>query len=118
MHRGTLTGWQGRTTAELVAVKTLKSKTCSNTAVINIYLFLDSHSTRDVEELTKESEKMRQFKHPNVLNLIGVCIEAGDTPLLVMPYMANGSLLVYLRKKRPHLTMAGEAGAEMVKRYH
>ena len=62
----------------------------------------------------KESEKMRKFKHLNVLNLIGVCIDAGDTPYIVMPYMANGSLLFYLRKERPHLTVAGEAGDEVV----
>ena len=77
---------------------------------------VDFYSTKDVDDLLKESEKMRQFSHPNVLSLIGVCIEAGDTPYIVMPYMANGSLLVYLRKERPHLTIAGEAGAEMVRR--
>ena len=64
----------------------------------------------------EESEKMRKFNHPNVLNLIGVCIEEGDTPYIVMPYMAKGSLLAYLRKGRPHLTIAGEAGADLVRR--
>ena len=39
----------------------------------------------------EESEKMRKFNHPNVLNLIGVCSEVGDTPYIVMPYMAKGS---------------------------
>ena len=65
----------------------------------------------------KESEKMMKFKHPNVLNLIGVCIEAGDTPYIVMPYMANGSLLVYLRKERPHLTIAEGADTDIVRVY-
>jgi serine/threonine protein kinase len=62
----------------------------------------------------KESEKMRRFKHSNILSLIGVCIDAGEAPYIVMPYMANGSLLVYLRKERPHLTIAEEAGDELV----
>ena len=43
---------------------------------------------------------MKSFHHPNVLHLIGVCIDAGAAPYLVMPYMLNGSLLSYLRKER------------------
>ncbi len=35
-------------------------------------------------------------------------------PYLVMPYMANGSLLSYLRNERPNLTIADEAGDELV----
>ena len=62
----------------------------------------------------KESEKMKKFEHANVLNLIGVCIDAGEAPYIVMPYMANGSLLAYLRKERPRLTMAEGAGDEVV----
>jgi len=62
----------------------------------------------------KESEKMKMFQHPNILNLIGVCIDAGEVPYLVMPYMANGSLLAYLRKERPHLTIAEGADSEIV----
>ena len=69
---------------------------------------------KDIDSLMKESEKMQRFRHPNVLNLIGVCIDAGEAPYIIMPYMANGSLLAYLRKKRPHLTIAEEAGEEMV----
>lgn len=61
-----------------------------------------------------ESEKMRWFKHANVMSLIGVCIDAGETPYIVMPYMANGSLLTYLKRERPHLTIAEEAENEMV----
>ena len=69
---------------------------------------------KDVDSLMEESEKMNKFQHPNILSLIGVCIDAGEAPYIIMPYMANGSLLTYLRKKRPHLTIAEEAGEEMV----
>ena len=58
---------------------------------------------------------MQKFEHPNVLSLIGVCVDAGEAPYIIMPYMANGSLLTYLRKERPHLTIATEAGEEMVR---
>lgn len=61
-----------------------------------------------------ESEKMKKFNHPNVMNLIGVCIEVGKQPFIVMPFMANGSLLAYLKKERSHFTVAEGAGEEMV----
>ena len=69
---------------------------------------------RDVEDMMKESMKMKDFDHPNVLNLIGVSIDAGESPHIVMPYMANGSLLSFLKKERPNLTVAEGAGDEMV----
>ena len=57
---------------------------------------------------------MKRFDHPNVLSLIGVCIDVGEAPYIVMPFMSNGSLLAYLRKERPNLTIAEEAGQEIV----
>ncbi len=55
---------------------------------------------------------MKRFNHPNVLGLIGVCVDAGEAPYIVMPFMQNGSLLMYLRKERPNLTIAKNAGDE------
>ena len=57
---------------------------------------------------------MKAFDHPNVMSLIGVCIEAGKQPYIVMPFMANGSLLTYIKKERPHLTLAENAEGEKV----
>ena len=48
----------------------------------------------------RESAKLQRFDHPNVLSLVGVCIDAGEAPYIVMPFMINGSLLTYLRKER------------------
>ena len=58
---------------------------------------------------------MKSFDHPNVLHLIGVCIDAGAAPYLVMPYMLNGSLLSYLRKERPKLTIVEGATEDLVR---
>ena len=83
--------------------------------VFNIYIIYPVMSSmRDIIELLDESLKMKSFSHPNVLNLIGVCVDAGPAPYVVMPYMANGSLLHYLRKERPHLTIAEEVEPELV----
>ena len=62
----------------------------------------------------EESVKMKQFNHPNVMNLIGVCMDAGPAPYLVMPFMTNGSLLSYLRKERPNLLLDETADEDSV----
>ena len=62
-----------------------------------------------------ESMKMKEFEHPHVLGLIGVCIDAGPAPYIVMPFMANGSLLSYLRKERPNLLLDETADEDLVR---
>ena len=62
----------------------------------------------------EEGVKMKQFDHPNVMGLIGVCIDAGPAPYIVMPYMVNGSLLSYLRKERPNLLLNETADGDSV----
>ena len=62
----------------------------------------------------EESLIMKNFDHPNVLNLIGVCVDGGPAPLLVVPFMANGSLLKYLKRERPKLTVAEGADNDLV----
>ena len=58
---------------------------------------------------------MRWFQHENVMTLIGICTDFGENPYIVMPFMANGSLLTYLMKERSNLTVAEDAGKKMVK---
>ena len=48
---------------------------------------------------------MSNLNHPNVMKLIGVCIDKQNTPYIVMPYMSLGSLLSYLRRNREELTV-------------
>ena len=65
-----------------------------------------SAGTFDLVELDKfleESMKMSRFKHVHVMGLIGVCLDAGSAPYIIMPYMANGSLLKYLKKERKNI---------------
>ena len=72
------------------------------------------HTTKNITQLIEESERMKAFDHPNVMSLIGVSIDEGRPPYIVMPFMANGSLLTYLKKERPHLTLAEDNEEEMV----
>ena len=114
-----------------VAVKTLKGLEISQ------YRWIDKHSKvlqmtlnlflskwlcclgffdqNEINKLMEESVKMKQFNHPNVMNLIGVCLNAGPAPYIVMPFMANGSLLSYLRKERPNLLLDETADEDLVR---
>ena len=59
---------------------------------------------------------MVHLNHPNVMKLIGVCIDKQVTPYIVMPYMSLGSLLSYLRKNREELMVnINEGNCERVK---
>ena len=59
-----------------------------------------------VREMLKECSKMYNFNHPNVLTLRGVCLDGGTAPYIIMPFMANGSLLAYLKKNRETLVVS------------
>ncbi len=56
-------------------------------------------------DLLKECEKMKEFDHPNILPLRGVCLDGGPAPYIIMPFMTNGSLLSYLKENRKELVM-------------
>ena len=49
---------------------------------------------------------MSSFDHVNVLTLKGVCLDGGPAPYIIMPFMANGSLLAYLKKNRKKLVIS------------
>ena len=50
---------------------------------------------------------MSKLDHPNV-TLRGVCLDGGPAPYIIMPFMANGSLLTYLKKNREILVVSHE----------
>ncbi len=62
-----------------------------------------------VEALLKECAKMHSFEHPNVLKLSGVCLDGGPAPYIIMPFMANGSLLTYLKDNREQFVLDSNA---------
>ena len=60
----------------------------------------------DIEELNKEALKMTYFDHCNVLSLIGICIDGGPYPYMVMPFMSKGSLHSLLKKERQNIVLS------------
>ena len=55
-----------------------------------------------MKDLVAESSIMKAFYHPNVLPLLGVCIDYDDEDVLkiVIPFMVNGDLKTFLKDSR------------------
>lgn len=51
---------------------------------------------------------MLSFKHANVMTLKGVCVDQ-ETPLIIMPFMSNGSVLEYVRNNKEDLLLTNGA---------
>ena len=66
------------------------------------------------QKLLKEVTSMLSFSHPNVMTLIGVCFD-GDMPLIIMPYMSNGSVLRCVKEKRKELHFDKQANQQEVR---
>ena len=56
---------------------------------------------------------MLSFKHQNVMPLIGLCFD-GDVPMIIMPFMSDGSVLEYVRRNKQHLFLTVESSLEKV----
>ncbi len=61
----------------------------------------------DVQSMVCEVNKMQDFDHPHVMSLIGVCLGAGPGIAIVMPYMANGSLIAWISQEREEQPRVG-----------
>ncbi|KAM3606477.1 uncharacterized protein V6R79_017199 [Siganus canaliculatus] len=75
--------------SEKVAVKTMK---------------LDSFSQKEIEEFLNEAACMKDFDHPNVIKLLGVCLEVDSghfpKPMVILPFMKYGDLHSFLLRSR------------------
>lgn len=74
----------------LVAVKTLHN---NNPREIELQSFL------------QEALIMKDFHHPNVLTLTGICLNLDAMPLVVLPFMKHGDLLTYIRDEHNQPTI-------------
>ncbi len=91
-----------------VAIKTLTGiKKWSEGYNYDVYFMLVGYFTQaQAHDIIEESEKMKQFNHPNVLTLICITVDHRSAPCIVMPLMVNGSLLSYLKKERDNLSIS------------
>ena len=62
--------------------------------------FTDCASYEEMRGLLVECSLMHSFSHSHILSLRGLCLDPhSGAPYLVMPYMENGDLRTFLRKK-------------------
>ena len=66
-------------------------------------LLLELYSRSDLEQFFDECYRMKAFKHLNVVELIGICLDSPDGfPLMILPLYPNGNLKTYLQKRRKY----------------
>ncbi|XP_038623388.1 tyrosine-protein kinase receptor UFO [Tachyglossus aculeatus] len=73
-----------------VAVKTMKIAICTRT---------------ELEDFLSEAVCMKEFDHPNVMRLIGVCLQGSEgqefpAPVVILPFMKHGDLHSFLLYSR------------------
>ena len=106
-----------RSSNKKVAVKTLKGWLSLCEVDNDICMFcaiIGDFDQVQVVNFVEEIMKMSRFKHSHVMGLIGVCLDTGSAPYIIMPYMANGSLLKYLKKERTNIVIYGEMDEDEV----
>ena len=93
----------------------LQSHTLSwHTQCKPLIISLGMLTSSDVESMISEVTQMQALSHPNVMSLVGVCVDASQGPSIIMPYMANGSLLSYLKKERASLYLEFDADEDAI----
>jgi serine/threonine protein kinase len=68
-------------------------------AVIAFFIVLQGSTDADINAFLNEALIMKDFNHPNVLTLIGITLDKGEFPMVILPFMQNGSLLSFIRNE-------------------
>ena len=65
---------------------------------MSLIIFLENIENQSLAEFLKECSSMHKLDHPNVLQLLGICVDHPDIegPLILSVYMEKGDLRSYL----------------------
>jgi len=68
--------------------------------VFSMFFCADSDlNQKAVENFVQEGIIMKNFNHPHVLSLLGLCLGHKKEPMVILPFMANGDLRSYVKDK-------------------
>ena len=71
--------------------------------LVAVKMLKENASQRNKQLFEKEVKFMSRLDHPNVIRLLGVCMDE-EAPFLMMEYMTNGDLNQYLKGFNMHST--------------
>ena len=111
MHKKALVLLQNMIIQHNICFLFLNKTTCTKA------LYIGDQCQEQVEALLRESVNMKAFKHPNVMGLIGVCLDMGRVPYIVLPFMSGGDLLTHVQQKQLSLVVECSENEEMVCSY-
>jgi len=87
------------------ALKMADGRVCS----VAVKSLRDRPSGRDLDEFLREILLMQKVgKHPNIVSMIGCCLDANKRCMLVVEYCPLGDLQTYLRKVRLYARRASQ----------
>ena len=104
---------------DMVAIKTCKGEYNNFISYIKAVIclsYIAMSLASDKEKLLKKVTTMLSFDHPNVMSLIGVCID-GEMPMILMPFMSNGSVLGYVKRNKTKLLFDSKVNEEKLHVY-
>ena len=62
-------------------------------------------TVQSIKSILHEGILMKNFDHPNVLNVLGVGFNTDNKlPFVILPFMVNGDLKTYLKRKHQKTT--------------
>ncbi|GMT10468.1 hypothetical protein PFISCL1PPCAC_1765, partial [Pristionchus fissidentatus] len=69
-----------------------------NDEQVAVKILRNDHSTEDRTRFLWEAIIMNNFDHPNIVRLLGVCLEENHPPYLIVEHMQGGDLLTFLNR--------------------
>lgn len=61
----------------------------------------DNASSEEKRDFLQEAKLLASFNHPNIVELIGICLDRGST-LIIMELMLGGDLIRYMQESMPN----------------
>lgn len=65
----------------------------------------NTNGTKNLQSFLKEAIAVKDFNHPHILSILGICLMPADNPMVVMPFVQKGDLRTYVKDTTKSLTV-------------